>query len=202
MLYVDSADLKDIEWWILNGGCSGVTTNPGIIRRDAPGADVEQHLAAIASFLAEADLAYPLHVQIAPGEDPERYTSIGPNIVVKCPISRWGLEAAACCPGRVNITAIVSVEQAAIALATGARFISIFWGRILDSQRNPADVAERVRASMTFNGQQIIVGSIRAPRDVTRALRSGAHIVTARPEILAAMMQHDATDKILAEWYP
>jgi transaldolase len=199
-LFIDSADLKQIERWILSGVCSGVTTNPSIIKRDAPGVDVKAHVRAIAQ-LCDSQHGALVSVQLGPKDEPAEWLALGDNVVVKCPMVDWGLDMAAHCGGRVNITGVCSVEQAIIGLAMRPRILSVFWGRINDDANSMAPAVVSQIARLDRGHTDLLVGSIRSPADVSAAFACGADICTVSPAILEAMTRHPATDKILGEWY-
>ena len=90
---------------------------------------------------------------------------------------------------------------------TRCQHVSLFMGRISDMGQDPLEVIAGVRELMNAERERatlfkanIIVGSIRQPRDVMDALRAGAHIVTASPDILKKLLQNPGTEAVNAEF--
>ena len=102
----------------------------------------------------------------------------------------------------VNATCAMSLNQAVLALGAGARYISLFWGRIRDTGYDATTVVSDVRRMMD-TGQstsEIIVGSIRQMIDVNEAILAGAHIVTVPPQFFPKMCSHPKTDEAVHQF--
>jgi len=111
---------------------------------------------------------------------------------------------------RFNLTAILSEEQAALAVMANPKILSVFWNRSLDAKLSPADVvsfAKKLVVEKSFakteddeyDPPEILVGSIRNVKDVVDAFKAEADIITVPPVILAAMHKHEGTTKFLQE---
>lgn len=202
-IFMDSADLREIDKWIRQGIVDGVTTNPSIMFKDGV-YDIEEGARRISALLGER----PLSVEVTTN-DPEEMilqgrtlATWGPNIAVKIPIvneqgeSCLGVISALTGEGiRVNTTAILSFNQAMLATKAGATYVSIFAGRVADEGNDPAIVIRNVRHWLDdweFPAE-IIVGSIRAVMDIQNAALAGAHIVTIPPQFLPKMVDHKYT---------
>jgi transaldolase len=96
----------------------------------------------------------------------------------------------------------MSFNQAVMALDAGARYVSLFYGRIRDTGYDAGKIVSEVRASMDRAGSaaEIIVGSIRHIMDINEAIQAGAHIVTVPPPFLVKMCQHPKTDEVVAQF--
>ena len=202
-IFMDSADLREIDKWMRQGIVDGVTTNPSIMFKDGV-YDIEEGARRISALLGER----PLSVEVTTN-DPEEMilqgrtlATWGPNIAVKIPIvneqgeSCLGVISALTGEGiRVNTTAILSFNQAMLATKAGATYVSIFAGRVADEGNDPAIVIRNVRHWLDdweFPAE-IIVGSIRAVMDIQNAALAGAHIVTIPPQFLPKMVDHKYT---------
>jgi transaldolase len=93
---------------------------------------------------------------------------------------------------KINCTALFSLGQALFAAKAGARYVSLFGGRIEDEGGNQYEIIREVSDFLFLTGYncEIIVGSIRGVDQVKNALLSGAHIVTVPPAILEKMLMH------------
>ena len=124
----------------------------------------------------------------------------------------------------VNCTACMTVSQAMMAARAGAKYVSLFWGRIrdggiedstmairqelmqrkvVDSQDfDPAVVTQSVRKLLDAGNipSEIIIGSIRSVVDIRDAALAGAHIITIPPKFFGDMMRHYKTDQVVDQF--
>lgn len=98
---------------------------------------------------------------------------------------------------RVNATCLMSAEQSTMALMAGARYVSLFYCRINDSEGDActeiATTARRIRHIGAPAQAEIIVGSIRQREQIGLAWDAGADIVTVPAKVLATMGEHERT---------
>jgi len=199
-IFIDSADVKQIETWLGQGVVDGVTTNPSIMFKDGV-TDLEEGARKLAALLGDR----PLSVEVTTNdhetmlEQARKFATWARNIVVKIPIVN---EFGESCLGEmhrlsqegiaINATAILSFNQAILAAKAGATYVSIFAGRVADEGNDPAVVIRNVRQWLDDWGlsARIIVGSIRTVMDVQIAALAGAHIITIPPQFLPKMVDH------------
>src|SRR5258707_13405068 len=202
-IFIDSADVKQIETWLGQGIVDGATTNPSIMFKDGI-ADIEAGALRICKLLGDR----PLSVEVTSNhtetmlEQGRLFATWARNIVVKIPIVN---EFGESCLGvihrltregiAVNCTAILSFNQAILAAKAGATYVSIFAGRVADEGNDPAVVIRNVRNWLDEwkSPARIIVGSIRTVMDIQTAALAGAHIITNPPPILSKMVHHRYT---------
>ena len=212
-LFVDSANLEDIENAIKRGFPSGITTNPSILSKEQR-RDFRAHIRDIIALLNRYNR--PLHLSVElfttdPGEmrlQAEQFLAdFGSyeNLFIKVPIGWDELEViqhVRRLGGRVNCTCCMSYNQAIMAAEAGASYVSLFWGRIRDTGYDAASIVRQVRRSFDEWGCQseIIVGSIRQMIDVNEALQAGAHVVTVPPQFLPRMCSHPKTDETVQQF--
>jgi transaldolase len=199
-IFIDSANIKEIEKWVRYGIADGVTTNPTIMLKDGI-TDMEKGAKEIASILG----GKPISVEVIT-DNPEEmlsqareFSSWAKNIVIKIPIiNQYGepcldvintLENEGI---RVNATAALSFGQMALSAKAGATYSSIFSGRVADEG---ADPWELVTMSVEWLEHwdyktKIIVGSIRSVIDIQNAAISGAHVITIPPQFLNKWVDH------------
>src|SRR5712692_10542583 len=209
-IFIDSADVKQIEMWLGQGIVDGVTTNPSIMFKEGV-ADIEVGALRICKLLGER----PLSVEVTSNhhetmlEQGRLFATWARNIVVKIPIVN---EFGESCLGvihrltregiAVNSTAILSFNQAILAAKAGATYVSIFAGRIADEGNDPAVTIRSVRTWLDQwkSPAQIIAGSIRSALDVQNAALAGAHVVTIPPQFLAKMVDHKYTRETVRQF--
>ena len=202
-IFIDSANIAEIQKWLDMGVIDGVTTNPSIMFKDNV-YDAETGAKEIAALVNPR----PVSVEVTTNDLDEMLTqaqifaSWAPNIVVKIPqINQEGIP----CYGvinqlesegiKVNATVAMSLGQAILAAKAGATYISIFAGRVSDEGGNASEV---IRNSVEWiehwkYKSKIIVGSIRGVIDIQQAAIAGAHIITIPPQFLAKMADHKYT---------
>ncbi|HWD08723.1 MAG TPA: transaldolase family protein [Actinomycetota bacterium] len=212
-IFVDSANLADLEAALSRGFPAGVTTNPSILAKEEK-RDYREHIRDIIDLIRKWGPPLPLSVEVFSTDPDEMFrqaeelvASFGdyPGLTVKVPIGWEELRLMARLFDQnisVNATACMSFNQAVMALNAGARYVSLFWGRIKDTGYDPARVVADVRAAMDRmpTSAEIIVGSIRHLMDVNEAMLAGAHIVTVPPPFLVKMCQHPKTDQVVAQF--
>ncbi len=209
-VFVDSADQKQIAYWLEEGVVDGVTTNPSIMFKDGA-TDLEDCARRLASMLGEK----PLSVEVTSNdrkvmvEQARTFATWARNIVVKIPIVNEHGESCLGVMHRlsqegigVNATAILSFNQAMLAAKAGATYVSIFAGRVADEGNDPAITIRNTRRWLDDwqISSHIIVGSIRTVMDIQSAALAGAHIITIPPQFLPKMVDHRYTRETVRQF--
>lgn len=206
MLFLDSSDPEEIAAIGAWGITSGITTNPLILARHGV-TELRAHLQKIlaasqgpvaAELICEADEPMLREARELFALEPSR-------MVIKIPFSEAGLRVTHRLTREsiaINVTCCMSSHQVLLASLAGARYASLFSGRIRDMGYNPDTVISEARQLLERgNGEaQIIVGSVRHLRDVSDSILAGAHIVTVPPSILRAMLRHPKTEETIREF--
>ena len=224
-IFIDSADLKEIEKYLSFGVCDGVTTNPSIyLRCGVVGgmAGIEKRSLEIANLISPK----PLSVEVTsdnPGEivsQAREYAAWAENVAVKVTITdRHGqallpvIHQLASEDIRVNVTAMLTFNQMILAakciesarnLDSSTHFISLFAGRIADEQ----GIDQAVRAlEQTRNWldhyaytSEIIVGSIRRGENVSSYANTRAHILTIPPSVIGESLLSARTKETVMQF--
>jgi transaldolase len=209
-LFLDTADEQQIMHWLGSGVVDGVTTNPTILRSQR-WPDLCQGVCRLARLIAP----FPLSVEVYSADADEmleqstRFASWADNVVVKIPvIGEHGghyldvvhtLESQGV---RVNCTACLSYGQGLLAAKAGATYVSLLAGRIEDEGGDGVAVVHQL-CSFLDNWQlatRVIVGSVRAPRDLQAYAQAGAHIITVSPSVLGKMVDHRYSRATVAQF--
>jgi transaldolase len=212
-IFVDSANLGDIEEALMRGFPSGITTNPSILSKEER-RDFAVHIRDIIALARRYGVAIPLSVELFTTdpnemlEQAERFLAdFGDyeNLVIKVPVGWDELRVIHALRGlgvKVNCTCCMSYNQAIIAAQAGANYVSLFWGRIRDTGYDAASIVRQVR--QTFKEwncpSEIIVGSIRQMIDINEAIQAGADIVTVPPKFLPQLCAHPKTDEAVQQF--
>ena len=199
-IFIDSADLSEIERWLEMGVLDGVTTNPSIMVNDQV-YDMEKGAKEIASLVSPL----PVSVEVTTNDlremlgQAQEFAGWASNIVVKIPqITQdgtpcYGVMKALESQGiKVNATIALSLGQVILAAKAGSTYISIFAGRVGDEG---GDVPQVIKNAVDWlecwkYKNKIIVGSIRSVADILQAAIAGAHVITIPPQFLARMADH------------
>jgi transaldolase len=205
-IFLDSSNIKEVEKYMKMGIIRGVTTNPTILLKDGVRGGLEgvkQRSIEIAKLIAP----YPLSVEVI-DNDPKKmfeqareFAQWAENILVKITIhgpngELENLEVVHVLETkhdiRTNVTAMMSAQQCLLAALSGARYLSIFGGRVNNMGYNACDEIAKLRRVLDQFAlkSQIIVGSTREILNVIEWLEAGAHIVTVVPHLLEGMIVH------------
>jgi transaldolase len=140
-------------------------------------------------------------------ESAREYSKWGKNVVIKVPMLEdgSGLIAVKTLEGegiKTNVTAMMSVNQAFLAIEAGASYASLFYNRIRDSGADPVEVVKQSRAIIDKGNfkTKLIVGSIRNPSDVEEIISANPHVITIPYKILKQMPYHERTVSTLEEF--
>jgi len=213
MLYADTADLSELEEMLSIGIFDGVTTNQKILLTANP-SDYEDHLKQICK-MSGGDVSVeltenPKDFNKLLEEASHLYELAPKEIVIKVPMWRDGtgvaLSSSLSNDGiPVNITCLMSVNQAIVGCLAGARYVSLFYNRMKDyykSEEAANAVIQYTRGLIDRFGweSKIIAGSIRKPEDVAMCLLMGADIVTVPYKIYKLLFYHEKTEETIAEF--
>lgn len=238
-IFIDSADLKEIEMSIGWGMCDGVTTNPSLIKSAAGKMGNIEMKDYIEEICKVAGRNRPVSLEVI-STSPEsmeqearilhkKFNKYG-NVVIKIPISTdinspyGGIRAISSLKANkvpVNVTLIMTPEQALLAAKAGADYVSPFAGRIDDHIRNRAgikfsktdyfpaegvgsddngirsgiDLVKKILAIYRNYGIQteVIAASIRNAKQAREAAEAGAHIATLPFNVIEEMIKHPKT---------
>ncbi len=207
-LYLDTANMKEIEEGASLGLIDGVTTNPSLVARE--GRSFKEMLLEICHLVDG-----PISAEVVATEcdammkEGRELAKIHSNIVVKVPLILEGLRAtkALAAEGiRVNVTLCFSPTQALLAAKAGAWCVSPFIGRLDDVSSNGMELVRQI-LSIYDNYQfstQVLVASVRTPQQVAEAALAGGHICTMPYSIFQQLVKHPLTDiglkQFLSDW--
>jgi transaldolase len=206
-LFVDSSDPKEIKDLFAWGVLSGVTTNPLIIAREAPDADLGERIREILA-VSSGDVSVELTTETESEmlqESLQYHAWDSQRITIKVPFSEIGLRVLHQLVKRgikTNVTCLMAMNQAYLSALAGATYVSIFSGRVRDMgyEARPIIAATREILDREKLPSKIIVGSIRHMMDVNEALEAGAHVPTVTPPILRKMVWNPRTIETIAEF--
>ena len=203
-LFIDTANVKEIEALATLGILDGVTTNPSLLAKES--GDYRQILKEMCRVVqgpvsAEV-VATDTEGMLREGRD---LASIDEHIVIKVPFTRDGVRACKTLASegqRVNVTLIFSAAQAWLAAKVGAAYVSPFVGRLDDIGTTGMNLIREI-VEIFDNAEfstEVLVASIRGPVHLIEAARIGADVVTAPPAVIDQCFKHPLTDSGLARF--
>ena len=207
-LFLDTAEIAEIEALNDTGLIDGVTTNPSLIAKSGRDIlEVTRDIAKMVDGPVSAEVtATEASAMLAEGR---KLAKIADNIAVKVPLTPAGLTTCKVLADdgvMVNVTLCFSAAQALLAAKAGARFISPFIGRLDDLGHDGMGLIEEIvsiYANYSFP-TEVLVASVRGVQHVVDAALIGADVATVPPQIIHAMYKHPLTDKgleaFLADW--
>jgi transaldolase len=205
-LFLDTANLADIETALQKGFITGITTNPSLMAKEPKGNYID-HMKKIVELIDKYSNPISLSVEVFAQnkekiiiEAEELVSEIQyENLSIKVPIGWEELEAIyqLSIEGiSVNCTCIFSEAQCMLATNAGARYISIFGNRVKELRGSFTQAVGATRKWLDMNditNTEIIMGSIRSGIDIVDAQLAGAHIVTAGLPHYIKMSEHPGT---------
>ena len=204
-LFLDTAEVKDIEDRVSTGLISGVTTNPTLIKKSGRN---PWNIYRDIIELGIDDLSIEVN-----GEKFKEFTensvSVNENYgnvaTIKLPCTIEGLKACkhlSTIGLRVNMTLVFTVSQAILCSLAGATYVSPFIGRMddnsLDGMKLINDISN-VYSCHSVN-TKILAASVRDVQSVGMAFSLGADICTVPPKVFDNMVKHVLTDKGLEQF--
>lgn len=196
--FIDTANVEEIKKGLEMGLVDGVTTNPTLIAKEKrdPEALIKEILSIVPGPVSLEVLSEDSRGMC---EEAERLASLGPNVVIKIPMTEEGIKAVRYLSNKgikTNVTLIFHPTQALIAAKSGATYVSPFIGRLDDISQRGMNIIEDIRVIFSnYDFQtEIIVASIRNPLHVLEAALCGADIATIPYSVLIQLIKHPLTD--------
>ncbi len=199
-LYLDSADLKEIEEAFQLGFLNGLTTTPTFMHRGGV-TDVDGLIVKLSKIVpvlqiealgntAEEVLAEAKR-QLNLGLDPKK-------TVFKIPVSLEGVKACNMLRKEgllVNVHLVYTLQQAYMAMHAGATYVCPLVGRLQDQGHDALDlVAQCVNAVDHYGyNTKIMFSSVRYAEHVRNAINIGVHTITAPWKVMKALTDNNLT---------
>jgi transaldolase len=207
-IFIDTANVNEIQEINQMGFLAGVTTNPTLVAREKKDyAEVIKEICALVDGPISAEvigLDYDAMIKEA-----QELAAIHRNVVIKIPVTEDGLKAIHYLRSldiNTNATLVFSAGQALLAARAGAAYVSPFIGRVDDNGNDGLILLEDI---VTIFNQymidtEIIAASIRHPMHVIDAARMGSHIATIPYQVIKQLIKHPMTDagikKFMDDW--
>jgi transaldolase len=205
-LYVDSANLKEIQHAASLGFISGVTTNPSLLAKEDPSIDIRSLILDIHKSVGGHTSVEVISTDTdGMLREADEILKWFPEATIKIPFIPAGLTAVRMLADQdipTNVTLLFTATQALIAANAGATYVSLFMGRLDDIGTDSLQALNDTCEIWDTQGLEsmIIAASIRTPIHVLECAKAGAHIATVPYKVLMQSMKHPLTDAGLASF--
>jgi transaldolase len=207
-LFLDTANLDEIQEGARWGVLRGVTSNPSLVAKEQR--DFLPLMKEICSIV-EGDVSIETTADEADTlvRQGHEIAQVADNAVVKVVTSPEGLAATRRLSDdgiKVNMTLCFTPAQAILVAEAGAYIVSPFLGRLDDISTDSLKVLSDICEIYAVQGYetQVLAASLRHPMHVVEAARMGADIATMPFKVFEALVKHPLTDagvkRFLDDW--
>jgi transaldolase len=199
-LYLDSANLKEIEEGFKLGILNGLTTTPTFMQREGI-TDVDGMIVKLSKIVpvlqiealgdTAEDVLAEAKRQLALGLDPKK-------TVFKIPVSLEGVRACRLLRNEgllVNVHLVYTLQQAYMAMHAGATYVCPLVGRLQDQGHDALDLVAQIVNAVDHYGYdtKVMFSSVRNVEHVRNALNLGVHTITVPLKILKQLTENHFT---------
>jgi len=200
LLLIDNANLHNIAELYDSFPYDGVTTNPTILMHEHK--NPLKQLKLIRDFLPKDS---QLHAQLISSdfktmleEAHFMLRELGDDLFIKVPVTADGMRAISPLVKegiRVTATAIYTAMQAFMAAKAGARYVAPYVNRLDNMGSDGVQVASTIHDILRIHHMDtdVLAASFKNTQQILDLCKHGIGAVTAAPEVLRALIQHDAT---------
>ena len=195
-IFIDSANLSELQECIETGLVDGVTTNPTLIRQSGM---QPEYVYDRLDDMGVGDISMEVM-----GSEDEMYqegmrlfSQYKEVCTVKLPCTPNGLKVCRKLSEvgiRTNVTLVFNAAQALLAAKSGATYVSPFVGRIDDQGYAGTEVVRSIVGLLRGTDTQVLAASIRTTQRVVRCFYNGADVVTMPPSVFWKMYKNVLTD--------
>ena len=199
-LYLDSANLKEIEEGFKLGFLDGLTTTPTFMQREGI-TDIDGTIVKLSKIVpvlqiealgdTAEDILKEAKRQLALGLDKNK-------TVFKIPVSLEGVRACKMLRNEgllVNVHLVYTLKQAYMAMQAGATYVCPLVGRLQDQGHDALTLVEQCVDAVEYYGYdtKIMFSSVRTLEHVRNAINIGVHTITVPLKIMKQLTENNFT---------
>lgn len=199
-LYLDSANLKEIEEGFKLGFLDGLTTTPTFMQREGI-TDIDGTIVKLSKIVpvlqiealgnTAEEVVKEAHRQLNLGLDPKR-------TVFKIPVSLEGVRACKLLRNDgllVNVHLVYTLQQAYMAMHAGATYVCPLVGRLQDQGHDALALVEQCVHAVDHYGYdtKVMFSSVRHSEHVRNAINIGVHTITMPLKVLKSLTDNNLT---------
>lgn len=198
-IFLDTADINEIEDALSTGIVSGIATNPNkMLKVGRKYEDVIRDIRSIFDGPVAVEAVSTNAADII--EEAQRLSGMSKNIVIKIPGNKEGIKAISkLVPMGIvtNCTLLFNPAQALVAGLAGSPFISPFISRVNACGMDGLKLFTEVRKMYDFYNidSVIIAASIKNVYDAVQAVCAGADSIALTYEVFNQLFYHPLTEK-------
>ncbi|MEX1183114.1 MAG: transaldolase [Gemmatimonadota bacterium] len=199
-LFLDGADLNDMEQAVKDGVVEGFTTNPTLVAK-AGVRDYREFAREALARVGDAPISFEVLADDLPtmAKQAREIASWGRNVSVKVPVCTTAGEPTMEIVREltddglsINVTAVMTMDQvlgvAECVNREAITFVSIFAGRIADTGRDPCLFMEQAVDICRYKPNlRVLWASPREVLNVYQADACGVHVIVLTAELLAKL---------------
>ena len=200
-LYLDSANLKEIEEAFKLGFLNGLTTTPTFMQREGI-TDIDGMIVKLSKIVPVLQIEALGDTAEDILKEAQRQLDLGLDIkktVFKIPVSLEGVRACRMLRNEgmlVNVHLVYTLQQAYMAMQAGATYVCPLVGRLQDQGHDALDLVAQIRLiydNYVFD-TEILAASVRHPMHIINCAEIGADVMTGPLSAIKALAKHPLTD--------
>ncbi len=199
-LYLDSADIKEIEEGFKLGFLTGLTTTPTFMHREGV-TDLDSMIVRLSKIVPILQIEALGNTAEEILQDAERQLKLGldpAKTVFKIPVSLEGVKACKLLRDKgmmVNVHLVYTIQQAYMAMCAGASYICVLAGRMQDQGYDALKLIRECVDMVNFYGSEakVMFSSVRNTEHVRNAIEAGCHTITVPWKLMKLLTENNFT---------
>lgn len=199
-LYLDSANLKEIEEGFKLGFLDGLTTTPTFMQREGI-TDIDGTIVKLSKMVPVLQIEALGEKAEDVVKEAERLLALGldpAKTVFKIPVSLEGVRACYLLRKKnllVNVHLVYTLQQAYMSMHAGATYVCPLVGRLQDQGQDALGLVQQCVDAVDHYGYdtKIMFSSVRNTEHVRNALHIGVHTVTVPLKIMKSLTENHFT---------
>lgn len=199
-LYLDSANLNEIEEGFKLGFLNGLTTTPTFMQREGI-TDIDATIVKLSRMVPVLQIEALGNTAEEVLAEAERQLALGLEVkktVFKIPVSLEGVRACKLLRSRgylVNVHLVYTLQQAYMAMHAGASYVCPLVGRLQDQGHDAIALVEQCVKAVNHYGYdtKIMFSSVRHAEHVRNAINVGVHTITVPLKVLKQLTENNFT---------
>jgi TalC/MipB family fructose-6-phosphate aldolase len=199
-LYLDSANLKEIEEGFKLGFLNGLTTTPTFMQREGI-TDIDGMIVKLSKIVPVLQIEALGDTAEDILKESQRQLDLGLDInktVFKIPVSLEGVRACKMLRDHgmmVNVHLVYTLQQAYMAMQAGATYVCPLVGRLQDQGHDALDLVAQIVEAVDHYGYntKVMFSSVRTMEHIRNALNLGVHTITVPLKIMKQLTENHFT---------
>lgn len=199
-LYLDSANLKEIDEGFKLGFLNGLTTTPTFMQREGI-TDIDATIVKLSKIVPVLQIEALGNTAEDVMSEAKRQLDLGldkDRTVFKIPVSLEGVRACNMLRKEgmmVNVHLVYTLQQAYMAMHAGANYVCPLVGRLQDQGHDALSLVAQCVDAVHHYGydSKIMFSSVRTTEHVRNAINIGVHTITVPLKILKALTDNNFT---------